>query len=205
MGRNEQEIQVAVFDVGNVIFRFTNGLRWLSGLLGAPEDIVRQSWLSVDDRACRGEMGMQEVWAHLAREHNYTGPEIDFLKGWAKNFEPIIQTHQLLADLLPVVAVGLLTNVYPGGMTAAIEAGAVPNLDYKFVVESCKVKSVKPEVKIFAAAEAAAGVKPTSLLLVDDLVSNVIVAQQRNWQGLVFMPGQADKSVARIRKMLAVS
>lgn len=66
-------------------------------------------------------------------------------------------------------------------------------------VFSAREKVIKPEPAIYALAEQRFGHAPADLLFIDDLLANVMAAQQRGWQAIHFeSPAQCEAELHRL-------
>ena len=78
----------------------------------------------------------------------------------------------------------------------------IPDVDYTAMVESAKVGSVKPDRKIYQAAEQLAAVKPSEILLIDNERPNLTAGDHCGWHVLLFDDYQPAESIKRIREAL---
>ena len=92
----------------------------------------------------------------------------------------------------------------PGLIDALLQKGFLPKLDYDAIVDSSKVKSIKPEAHIFELAVEAAGVPPEDILLVDDSRANLMAAEKMGWHTLWFDDFRPTESVDKIKELLEI-
>lgn len=196
--------KLVLFDVGGVLFRFMGGVQALSEITSLPYEKCYAIWQELDDSICRGKTQPQELWNRIKKDSSYTGSDIDFVPFWVNHFQPNVQVHKLMRDISKNHAVGLLTNIYPGVYQKAIETGAIPNLPYIFVLQSCETGFIKPEMKIYELAEQMSGQKPSDILLIDDSPKFITSAQERGWRTYMFNTNIPDSPTASLRNGFAL-
>lgn len=189
-------------DVGKVIMDFQGGLDALAVKFGVGLPEVTAAWREHDDDTCKGIIGSQELWNRLKAKFDYRGEDIDFPEFWASFFKPIQETHDLMKEISPIVSMGLFTNVYSGMLAVAMSRGIVPKHDYFAIVQSCDHGLAKPDKQLFRVAGSLARVDSNQILFVDDRRENIEMAEQMQWQTVLFDPKNPQKSVGEIRKKL---
>lgn len=180
------------------------GVEALSNLTNYPYERCRDIWLEMDDSICRGKTQPQELWKRIKKESGYRGDDIDFVPFWVKHFQPNKDVHKLIRDISRSHPVGLITNIYPGVYSKAVESGNIPNLPYAFVLQSCDTGFVKPEHQIYELAERMGGQKPKDILLIDDSPRFITPAKDRGWQTFKFDINNPSSSVATLRDGFAI-
>ena len=85
-----------------------------------------------------------------------------------------------------------------------LQAGLIPNIDYKHIVESCKISLKKPDKAIFEHAQSLLDVPKEMVLLVDDLEKNCVAAREFGWQAFQFDEKSPAQSVKYLSNMLGV-
>ncbi len=78
--------------------------------------------------------------------------------------------------------IGLLTNMYPGMLTAIKNKGILPNITWDVTIDSTAVKVAKPDPKIFQMAEEKSGAIHEEILFVDNSQGNIDAAKNFGWQ-----------------------
>lgn len=78
--------------------------------------------------------------------------------------------------------VGVLSNTCPAHWDwVRRQPWRISQIDYDVKILSYEVKSMKPDEKIYLAAEQAARVRPDQILFIDDKAENVDAAKKRGW------------------------
>lgn len=123
---------------------------------------------------------------------------------WVNHFKPNLQVHKLIRDVSRNHPVGLLTNIYPGVYTKAVNTGNIPDLPYAFVLQSCETGLIKPEKQIYELAEKMGGQKSSDILLIDDSLRFIAPAQKLGWKTYSFNSNNPTTSVASLRNGFAL-
>jgi HAD superfamily hydrolase (TIGR01509 family) len=148
--------------------------RDLAARSGLPEDDLYRAWR--DGRRVaweRGESDLEEVWEELARRLSLPGGADDFaflLRGAIVPNAPVLD---LLPPLRSRVALGLLSNNYPG-VSPFVRKSVGSLFDRLFF--SDETGRVKPDPEAYRQALDAFGVTPRETLFVDDKEKNFPVA-----------------------------
>jgi putative hydrolase of the HAD superfamily len=100
-------------------------------------------------------------------------------------------------------SVGLLSNTAPGFLDEMRSRQLIPDLKYDAIADSSKIGAVKPEPKIFEAAQELAGVEPNEILLIDNERPNLTAADKAGWQVLSFDDFDPAGGIAQAREILA--
>jgi FMN phosphatase YigB (HAD superfamily) len=175
----------------------------LSAITGANADVVETAFWQYNDRACRGDMTMDEFNAALAKE---LGVEhVNWMDYYMEAIEPIPVMHELAAWAAEHYHIGLLTNIMPGFVSVMREKGLIPNLQYDAIIDSSEVGAIKPEAKIFEVATKKAGVPAAEILLVDDSRANLMAAGKQGWRVLWFDDYRPDESADKVREALQIA
>jgi FMN phosphatase YigB (HAD superfamily) len=90
----------------------------------------------------------------------------------------------------------------PGLIPALFNKGLLPDVEYDAIIDSSQTGYIKPEPEIYELAAEKTGIKPESLLLVDDSRSNLMAAARLGWHVLWFDDNDPEESVSRIKKTL---
>lgn len=198
------DVQLALFDVGGVLFQFKGGLEALSVKTGLPYAKCHEIWLANDDAICKGEVHPQKLWQAIKEESRYQGPDIDFVSFWVECFQPNLQVHAVIKKISKNHAVGLLTNIYPDVYGQAVNSGKIPNLPYAFVVQSCEVGLVKPEKQIYQLAQQKSGMDPEKILFIDDKQDFINPASELGWKTLLFNANEPSSSATYLANGFAI-
>lgn len=180
-------IKNIVFDVGRVILGFSHEKFFLN--LQAQGTTYENS---VDN--------IIEELKLLEFEHGFI-TDVDFLKMiqqrlsqplaedtiakcWYDIFHPIPEMISLAKDLKKTKNVYLLSNTNNLHWQHIIKKYNFNNLAHGLMA-SCEVGAMKPDPKIYQAAEKKFSLVPEETVFIDDLEKNVIGARNMNWQGIV--------------------
>jgi FMN phosphatase YigB (HAD superfamily)/DNA-binding XRE family transcriptional regulator len=195
-------IKFVYFDINGCIVRFFNqAFTKLAHQTGLPIDRIESAFWHFNDDANSGQMSLAQFNAAMAQRLGLQS--LDWQSYYVEAVEPIKEMQQLLPWAVQNYQVGLLSNIMPGFIKALQAAGKIPSLPYQAVIDSSQVKAIKPEAKIYHLAQAAAGVEPSQILLVDDSRTNLMAAERQGWHVLWFDDYRPAQSVAHIRDSLA--
>jgi FMN phosphatase YigB (HAD superfamily) len=148
-------------------------------------------------------MSMNEFNEALAQRLHIKS--VDWEKYYIETVEPVPHMHDLLLWVSKLYGVGLMSNIMPGLIDLMVERKIIPNVDYDVIVDSSKVKTIKPEPGIYQIAAKQAKCSETEILLVDDSRVNLMAAEKLKWHVLWFDNYRPEESVKRIREILAQS
>ncbi|HSX00164.1 MAG TPA: HAD-IA family hydrolase [Patescibacteria group bacterium] len=199
--RSRSGVSFVYFDINGCLVRFFHGaFMRLSRETGTSPDIVEMIFWHYNDLVCRGEMDMEGFNRKMAAEL-HTDP-IDWLQYYLEAVEPIPVMHELVRWAAERYRVGLLTNIMPGFVDALIQKQLIPNLPYEVIIDSSKVKAIKPESKIYTIATERAHCPASEILLVDDSRINLMAAEKHGWHVLWFDDYRPDESATLVRGSL---
>lgn len=201
---HRSRISFVYFDVAGVLYHVKGAIHATADLFGVTYEVGEKIWQEYDLAVCRAEMTIQELWARCKELTGYNGPDIDCIDFWSDHFEPIPETHELLLKISPKMPVGLLTNVYPGSLAAALKKGKLPDISYAAIVSSCDVRLVKPENGIFEMAQEKASVPPEEILFIDDSPENMEAPIGQKWNVHLFDSQNPAQSVREIKNRLGI-
>jgi transcriptional regulator with XRE-family HTH domain len=202
--RSKSGVSFVYFDINGCLVRFFHGaFSHLGQQTGASPDIIEMIFWHYNDLVCRGEMDMETFNRKLASElHVQTSKPLDWLDYYLDAVEPIPVMHDLVRWAAQRYHVGLLTNIMPGFVDALMQKGLIPNIPYDAVIDSSRVKAIKPESKIYTLATEQAHRPATEILLVDDSRVNLMAAEKHGWHVLWFDDYRPDESAERVRVSL---
>jgi FMN phosphatase YigB (HAD superfamily) len=196
-------IKHVYFDVGNVLLTFHNGLEKLAELLELPLPLVKSVWADSEVNLCSGKLPPQELWTALKGKSHYRGTDIDFPNFWVENCQPIVSTHNLVAQLTSHnTSVGIFSNLYLGIFEELVAQGKVPNINYHPKVISCEVGLVKPDRQIFELATERTKLQPREILLLDDSPQVIASALDHGWQTVIYNQSDSDRLIEELEKNL---
>lgn len=189
------------FDVNGCLIHFyQRAFAKIAEATGAPPDTIETAYLHYNDEVCRGDMSLEAFNGKLA---NRLGVDnINWQDFYMDIVEPITEMQELLKWTSEHYKVGLLTNIMPGFLNNLRQIGKIPDLSYDAVIDSSEIGAIKPESKIFEAAQTAAGCPPEQILLIDDSRANLIAAERCGWHVMWFDDSHIKEAVERVRGAL---
>lgn len=197
-------VRFVYFDVNGVLIRFyQRAFSQIAEENNIPSDVVETAFWHFNDAGCRGEFTADDFNTALATRIGIES--IDWAKYYLAAAEKISEMHDLVRWTAEHYQLGLLTNIMPGLLEGLKQLGKVPAITYDATIDSSELGVIKPEAEIYEAAEAAAHVKPSEILFIDDTKANLTAAEARGWHVLWFDYGRPAESVAEIRKALEPS
>jgi FMN phosphatase YigB (HAD superfamily)/DNA-binding Xre family transcriptional regulator len=201
--RSKSGVSFVYFDINGCLVRFFHGaFSRLSEQTGASPDVIEMIFWHYNDLVCRGEMDMPAFNRKLASELGIEDAEVDWMQYYLDAVEPIPVMHDLVRWAAARYHVGLLTNIMPGFVDALVQRGLVPNIPYDTIIDSSKVKAIKPEAEIYKIASERANCPASQILLVDDSRVNLMAAEKQGWHVLWFDDYRPDESAERVRSSL---
>lgn len=199
--KTKSGVRFIYFDVNGCLVQFYHqAFTRLAEETSNPADVVETAFWHYNDAVCRGTMSMSDFNAALAQRLGVTS--IDWQKFYLDAARPVSEMHELLKWASERYKIGLLTNIMPGFLAAMREHGQIPDLPYDAIVDSSEIGAIKPEAKMYSAAQERAGVGANEILLIDDSRANLIAAERTGWNVLWFDSYHALESTANIRAAL---
>ena len=198
------QIQFVYFDLGNLLVSFDpeiacrNVADRVSVSIEKAREAIYESGLQ--DRYEQGEL-TSEIFATMARERLDVQaeqlPTDDLLIAISDMFTPIDSMVEVVEMARRQAGrVGVLSNTCQAHWEwVRRQPWPVSQIDYDVKILSCEVMSMKPDAKIFEAAEQAARVSPELILFVDDKLENVKAARKRGWNAEQCLGGDQAKAV----------
>jgi len=201
LNKTKTGVSFVYFDVnGCLIYFYQRAFDKLALDTGARLDTVESAFWHYNDQVCRGEISISDFNAKLA---NRLGVDkVNWQDYYLQTVEPINEMQELLAWTSERYKVGLMTNIFPGLLSAMRRNKQLPNIAYDAVIDSSEVAAIKPEAKIYEIAKERAGVSPSEILLIDDDRVNLMAAERLGWHVLWFDDSHPKASVERARAAL---
>lgn len=194
-------VRFVYFDINGCLVRFFHrAFTSIAQDTGAQPDLIETTFWHYNDAVCRGELDMAE-FNRLLAERLGVGT-LDWHEYYLAAIDPIEEMQEMLNWAVQHYRVGLLSNIMPGLIDAMLAQHVLPDIPYAAIIDSSKVGAIKPEDKIYEAAQAAAGCQPDEILLVDDSRANIMAAGKVGWHVLWFDNYRPAESVARVRAAL---
>jgi HAD superfamily hydrolase (TIGR01509 family) len=194
-------VKIIYFDVNGVVVRFFHkAFTLLSRKTDLHVEKIENVFWHYNTAGNRGEITMSQFNKYLGEEleiKNFKWQDYYF-----KSIEPITEVSDFIKEIAGKIDVGLLTNTFPGLVDSMLEEKMIPNVEYKAIVDSSKIGSVKPELKIYEEAEKMSGYSGEEILFVDNSRNNLIAASRLNWRSLWFDDLRPKESINRMREAL---
>jgi FMN phosphatase YigB (HAD superfamily) len=178
------------FDIGGVLLEYKNALQEMADENGITVDDFQRIYERYGHAAERGEMTLHDLWIiykeelHLKEDSNF-----DFPGYWTDHLLPIPENHDVLKTLATSHRVGILSNIYEGVMPTLILKKKIPDVSYATIIESCEVRCLKPDERIYQIAQHATGLPPTEIVYIDDRQEFVEFAKTLGWNGVWYEKG----------------
>lgn len=200
-GKSKTGISFVYFDINGCLVRFFHrAFTKIAEDTNVPPDIIETTFWHYNDDACQGELSMDEFNRAYAKALGV--PALDWQKYYLEAIEPIPAMKEFLTWVAKNYRLGLLTNIMPGLVDAMKHQGLLPDVAYDVIVDSSKVKALKPDAKIYQIATEQSGVPANEILLVDDGRVNLMAAEKQGWRVLWFDDYRPEESIKRIKAAL---
>lgn len=199
--RSKSGVRFVYFDINGCLVRFFHrAFTKLAADSGASADIIETTFWHYNDAVCRGEMSLHDFNQAMAKQLRMA--EVNWLDYYLDSVDPIQEMHDLATWAADYYDVGLLSNIMPGFIDAMFDRGLLPRLPYAAIIDSSKTGAIKPEPKIYEAAQYYTNCPPEEILLVDDSRANIMAAEKLGWRVLWFDDYRPEESSARVRSAL---
>lgn len=199
--KSRSGITFIYFDINGCLVRFFHGaFTKIAQDTGVSSDRIESAFWHYNDAVCRGDITFEEFNRCLAKQLNLSS--FNWNDYYLDAVEPIKEMRDLLEWVSKNYRLGLLSNIMPGQIDLMIKNGTLPNIAYDTVIDSSKVKTIKPEAEIYEIAEQKAGVNADEILFVDDSRTNLMAAERRGWKVLWFDDFHSHESAEKIRTAL---
>ncbi len=199
--RSRSGVRFVYFDVNGCLVRFFHrAFARIADDTGAPPDVVETTFWRYNDAACRGEMTMEAFNKMFAKRLGVES--LDWAGYYLDAIEPIAEAQEMVAWAASQYHVGLLSNIMPGLIDALFARKLLPDVAFDAIIDSSKIKAIKPEPEIYEAALDWTDCKPGEILLVDDDRTNLMAADKMGWHVLWFDDYRPEESVARVKEAL---
>ncbi len=199
--RSKSGVRFVYFDINGCLVRFFHrAFTKLAQDSGAPADIIESTFWHYNDAVCRGEMSLDDFNQAMAKQLRMA--DVNWLDYYLSAVDPIQEMHDLATWAADYYDVGLLSNIMPGFIDAMFDRGLLPRLPYTAIIDSSKTGAIKPENKIYEAAQYYTNCPPEEILLVDDSRANIMAAEKLGWHVLWFDDYRPEESSARVKAAL---
>jgi FMN phosphatase YigB (HAD superfamily)/DNA-binding XRE family transcriptional regulator len=194
-------VSFVYFDVnGCLVYFYQRAFDKLALVSGAHLEAVESAFWHYNDQVCKGEISLDDFNAKLSERLGMD--KLRWQDYYIENVEPIKEMQDLLIWSAEQYKVGLLTNIMPGLLGSMKRNGQLPDVNYDAIIDSSAVGAIKPEQHIYKEAAKQAGVKPESILLIDDDRINLMAADRLGWHVIWFDDSHPQESVERVRRAL---
>ncbi|GAC1481345.1 MAG: hypothetical protein NVS1B7_1880 [Candidatus Saccharimonadales bacterium] len=199
--QSKSGIRFVYFDINGCLVRFFHrAFTRLATETGQPADLIETTFWHYNDAVCRGEMPMTEFNQLFADRLGIS--EMNWETYYLDAVDPIPEMQELVRWAADHYHVGLLSNIMPGFIDEMIKRNLLPTVNYAAIIDSSKTGAIKPEAKIYEAAQYYTNCSPDEVLLVDDSRANIMAAERFGWHVLWFDDYRPDESVERVRTAL---
>ena len=165
------------------------------------EDVETAFW-HLNDAVCSGEISLDEFNRRLSDDLKID--PINFKDYYLSSVEAMPGMIELVNKISVDYEVGLISDIMPGFIDALIDKKLIPNLAYDAIVDSSVIKALKPELKMFKAAETMSKLASSELLLIDDSRTNLAAADKLGWHVIWFNDTDPKDSINRIKTALEI-
>ena len=199
--RSKTGVRFVFFDINGTLVRFyQRGFTDAAHNLHVPADIIETLFWRHNDSLNSGRVSLEDFNQQISRELGVSG--FDWHKYYMENVQAMPGMDGLLRWTAEHYEIGILSNNAPGFIEELKQKGLIPDVEFKVVVDSCKVGAVKPEAKIYEVAQELATMEPNEILLIDDTRPFLTAADRAGWQVLWFDEDDPQDSIARIKRHL---
>lgn len=194
-------ISFVYFDInGCLVGFFHRAFGKIAVDLNLPLDQVETTCWNYNNAVCRGDIGIEEYNALLAKAFGVES--FDWAHYYLNAIDPIQQSRDLLEWASQHYKIGLLSNIMPGLIMQMMERDLIPTVDYDVIIDSSQAGFIKPEPEIFEVATKEAKVPPGEILLIDDSRANLMAAAEKGWRTAWFDDFRPQESCDNVRQIL---
>lgn len=199
--RSKTGIRFIYFDINGTLVRFyQRAFTEVARDLGVAGDVVENLFWRHNDELNSGHCSLEDFNRQLSKELGATG--FDWHKYYMENVQAMPGMNELLKWVAEYYEIGILSNSAPGFIDELKQKELIPDVQFKTIVDSCKIGAVKPEPKIYEVGQELAAMEANEILLVDDTRPFLTAADRIGWQVLWFDEDDPQDSIARIKKAL---
>jgi len=201
--RSKNGVRFVYFDINGVLVHYLDlykSFNEIAELAAVTPEVVETLFWRYNDEICRGTLSVEDFNRIMAQGLNLQN--FDWRGYYMKSISPVAEVDQLVKWVAENYEVGLLSNSMPGFINVLKETGKLPDVDYKAIVDSSQVGSIKPESKIYEVAQELTGMDPGEILLIDNERPNLTAADKAGWQVIGFDDFSPADGIARIKQSL---
>lgn len=186
------KIEFVYFDLGNVLVAFDHEIAChnLATLTGMTVDRGRQLLFDglgeepgLQTQYESGQLTEEAYDQRIRAEADGAWSTEELMLAISDMFTPIESMAKVIAAVRHFVPrVGVLSNTCRAHWQfVRRQPWHVSMVDFDVMILSYEAQSMKPDAGIYEVAERAAGVRPESILFLDDKAENVAAARERGW------------------------
>ncbi|RMF39443.1 MAG: HAD family phosphatase [Planctomycetota bacterium] len=195
--------RIVMLDLGNVLVQFDHqiAIDALADLCGVARErihrVVFQSGLQT-----AYEMGHVDDAGFVAAVQQRLGSRAaseDILRAYCDIFQPVEGMLEVVSEIESLgIPVGILSNTCSGHWDWIVsQSWPLLQRRYRPQILSFEIGSMKPHPEIYAATEAATGLRGPQIFFTDDRGENIAAAQLRGWHARPFeSPQQLRAEIA---------
>jgi putative hydrolase of the HAD superfamily len=184
-----------IFDLGNVVFKF-DLLKFVKSYVKKIPNYKKKivSFDTLLTPTClefaysyeKGNISSLDFYDKLASETQYTGTYNEFVILWNNIFELIPETLDVIASLSDKYKLGVLSNTNELHFNFLQERYHQVFSLFDQIFLSHELHLRKPEQKIFKHLIKCCNISPSEIFFTDDLVENVLAAQEQGIKAYVY-------------------
>lgn len=194
-------VKFVFFDVNESMVRYLqSAFSDLAKDLLLTPDIVETAYWYYSEELHKGQISLDEFNKLFAGRLGVS--TLDWKKYYLRAVEPVPRVKELIEKISKDYKIGILSNMFPGGLNALFDSKKIPDINYDCIVDSSIEGVSKPESKIYKIAQKKSGFDSNEILLVDDSMPNLVAAQKAGWHTLWFDSSNPEDSVQNIEKTL---
>lgn len=197
-------IKFVYFDINGCLVRYYHrAFVKIAHQFSISSEAVESVFWHYNDTVCSGEMSLEEFNAKLSE--NLGIGSLNYKDYYMSTVEEMPGMSELVKQIADNYNIGLISNAMPGFIDTLLDNKLIPNIDYGAIIDSSKVKFLKPEKKIFEIALDKSEFLASETLLIDDSRSNLAAADRLGWHVIWFNDTDPKDSIARVRTALEIS
>jgi putative hydrolase of the HAD superfamily len=187
-------IKFVYFDYGSVLVNYDNVFHKVCADFNLDYDDFMKFYDCFDQDINLGKITTEQYWVKCVQNFNLKNANnYDLPKHWVSDYKIIQPVSDLIYSLEGKLDIGIISNINSGIWEAGLKYGYVPNIKYKQVLLSYKLKLCKPNPKIYALAQELSGVKPQEILFVDDKQKKHRPSPEYGLEYLSFRPASCQR------------
>jgi len=184
-------MKILAFDLGNVIFGFdyTIALEKIKGKMKASiADIIEEFYRNDFTLPFeKGVISANEFYSNFKKTFSATFDYEEFVDIWCKIFFPLPEVIDLVTRLKSKHSIYLISNINELHFNYLYKQYPQVFSLFDDLVLSFKVKSVKPERKIYEALKETAGAEFGDIIYIDDRADLIEAANRLDLQSIQFI------------------